>query len=214
MLLGKYYVLCLQETHGTRAEWVELQNELRNSHKVYYSNTSNNPRLGGVAFFVQNELLERAVRPPKLTVLLEGRAAVIRFDFQDGYVTILNVHVHQFDSATARAIANRAIQLTKSAQADPQGRNVHYNVGDWNHLEANELPVRVGKDAPQDRKTKDIQEQIQKRKHWTNLYNCTVELHQPEPTRIGHTTHSNTTLPTDTTEYTPHTNLGKLPYLR
>jgi hypothetical protein len=112
-----------------------------------------------------------------------GRAGTLTLAFEEGDIFINNVH--HFDLEDEQAVVRRVTAYNKRARSNSTGRSVSFVAGDSNYLSQGEKASRVGIDGASYPSVAASGLHAARGRVWAPALRDTVELHQPEPTRIG-----------------------------
>ena len=178
-------ITTLQETHGNKLSWDAEAKQIRKSHRVFTSLNADKEGVGGVAIIIKNIIFDQAIQH-KVTDLIDGRVLTVSLTFSDGKLDITSIHNQDLGSLLLKKTVDHCKDLTDKAQRDAGGRSVHLVGGDFNFLEKNELPLRIGIDSTIPDKDNDKTRDEAARRKWGPYLDRALEHHQGEPTRVGH----------------------------
>ena len=191
-LVRRNLITVVQETHGSPAQWEELQRNLAKTCKIYHSTIPDQRGAGGIAIFVNLALLNQCPNRPTATTLIHGRALEVELIFPHSKLTITGIHNHLDTPQLETSLAEHCARTTSLAQADPYGTHLHLVAGDYNFRNGDSPTYRVSPNA--NRRTQVTTEPSPsdrtKLKKWLPYTSVSMAHYHPDPTRIGHTTNA------------------------
>ena len=131
-LLDKHLIVIVQETHGNPAQWDAWKNKFRKRAAIYTTIDEENPRIGGVAIFVNVKLASLCAYPPRATTVIAARALEVELIFPNSKVTVTGIHNAKIHVHEKRRLVERCRRITATAQCDPYASDIHIVGGDFN----------------------------------------------------------------------------------
>ena len=139
--------------------------------------------IGGIAFFIELGLANKSIADLSMDVFEAARAGVLTIPFDDGDLFINNIH--HFDLKDQHAVVRRVSHYQRKAQLCRTGRSISFLTGDFNYVLQGEKASRVGIDGASFPTVAHSGFHTARGKVWAPALRDTVELFQPEPTRLG-----------------------------
>jgi hypothetical protein len=174
-------VVMLQEIHGTADRLRRFRNDFRATHLVRFSLLSGGA--GGVAILVKRSILPASHEAVSWEVLEEGRVAVLRIDYDDGYAAFLDVHYQSWlrEVATLKRIAAIITDAKRSGNA----RSLAMLGGDFNFPAQGEAATRICLSGAAEPLIRNRWNNVSRQRKWKGILDQCVELHQEEHSRLG-----------------------------
>ena len=191
-LLDKHLIVIVQETHGNPAQWDAWKNKFRKRAAIYTTIDEENPRIGGVAIFVNVKLASLCAYPPRATTVIAARALEVELIFPNSKVTVTGIHNAKIHVHEKRRLVERCRRITATAQCDPYASDIHIVGGDFNFRKGDSPIYRISHDHMTLRSIADTPDAADKaeQKIWAPYTRIAMQHYVSDPTRIGTTTNA------------------------